>query len=321
MAFPVLGSFLISSLVLTAAILGSDLGTQRRKKPKRKPSKKPKRQEVRSICDLEAFLGIRVLGQGAALKKIVKHLVSIDQGLGDHSRPRGSFFLKGPSGVGKTETAKALSDFFDVHLVRLDMPEYVEDHRVAQLIGSPPGYVGSEKGGVLTEAVKKNPCSVILFDELEKAHSSFGDILLQIIDDGRLTDNQGQTVDFTQSIIIVTTNSNELLVDFKPELIGRFNAVIEFEPLGKEILRILIDKELCLLNEKLREKSLSVTLDEGCYEALIERSYDPLYGARILKNQFFQIITAPFSEALLEGSLKKGAVEAVFEGGEVSFRQ
>jgi ATP-dependent Clp protease ATP-binding subunit ClpB len=225
----------------------------------------------------------------------------------------GSFLLKGPSGVGKTETAKALSEFLfdsEENLIRFDLSEFSEKHSVSKLIGAPAGYVGYEEGGVLTEAIRRKPYSVILFDEVEKAHRDFSDILLQILDDGRLTDNKGRTVDFRNTIIIITTNSKNLEEDFKPEVLGRLDAILTYKSLDQSIMKNLIDRQVKLLNQRLTSKNLHIVLDESLYAEIAKRGYDSRFGARPLQSVFSQFITRPLSRKLLAGELGVGELQA-----------
>ncbi|MDC1175323.1 AAA family ATPase, partial [Bacteriovoracaceae bacterium] len=206
-------------------------------------------------------------------------------------------------GVGKTETAKTLSEFlFDStdNLIRFDMSEFSEKHSVSKLIGAPAGYIGYDEGGVLTEAIRRKPYSVILFDEIEKAHHDFSDILLQILDDGRLTDNKGRTVNFKNTIILLTTNSISPESYFKPEVLGRLDGVLEYHSLGKEVIYSLIDKQLELLNGRLKDKNFDVSLGKGMIEALAERGHDERYGARPLAGVFNKLVIRPLSRKLLE---------------------
>ncbi|MBH47855.1 MAG: ATP-dependent chaperone ClpB [Halobacteriovorax sp.] len=258
------------------------------------------RQE--NILELEAKLKGRVFGQDQALHEIAETLISSHAGLTDGKRPLGSFLLKGPSGVGKTETAKALANLlFDSEdaLIRFDLSEYSEKHSVSKLIGAPAGYVGYDEGGALTEAIRRKPYAVILFDEIEKAHRDFADILLQILDDGRLTDNKGRTVSFRNTVILTTTNSKDIENDFKPEVLGRLDAVLEYSSLGPDIMQDLISKQVALLNERLLDKKIKIEIDDGVREHLALRGYDPRYGARPLASVFNKILVRPLAKHLL----------------------
>lgn len=277
------------------------------------PVEKILKSKQEEILELEAFLKSRVYGQDNAIHEISEVLITAHAGLSDPTRPLGSFLLKGPSGVGKTETAKSIADFLfgsEDNLVRFDLSEFSEKHSVAKLIGAPAGYVGYEEGGVLTEAIRRKPYSVILFDEIEKAHKDFSDILLQILDDGRLTDNKGRTIDFKNTIIILTTNSRNIEADFKPEVLGRLDAVLTYNELDNTIMESLIDKQIKQLNARLEAKDLTVELDKKVYEELAKRGYDPRYGARPLQSVFSQLVTRPLSKKVLEGHLESGKMKA-----------
>lgn len=270
------------------------------------PIEKILKSKQENILRLESFLKSRVFGQDEALAEIAETLVTAHAGLSDPSRPLGSFLLKGPSGVGKTETAKALCEFLfdsEANLIRLDLSEYSEQHSVAKLIGAPAGYIGHDEGGVLTEAVRRAPYSVILFDEIEKAHRNFSDILLQILDDGRLTDNKGRTIDFKNTIILLTTNTKNVEGDFKPEVLGRLDGILEFNPLNEGIMASLIEKQRSLLNERLASKKIVLDLDEQVVIELGKRGYDPRYGARPLQSVFNRLVTRPLSRMVLSGEL------------------
>jgi ATP-dependent Clp protease ATP-binding subunit ClpB len=277
------------------------------------PVEKILKSKQEKILGLEAFLQGRVYGQVEPLHEIAEVLVTAHAGLSDPTRPLGSFLLKGPSGVGKTETAKALSEFlFDSedNLIRFDLSEFSEKHSVSKLIGAPAGYVGYEEGGVLTEAIRRKPYAVILFDEVEKAHHDFSDILLQILDDGRLTDNKGRTIDFRNTIIMITTNSQNLEVDFKPEVLGRLDSILTYKALDQSIMKNLINRQVSMLNQRLEGKNLHIVLDELVYNEIAKRGYDPRFGARPLQSVFGQFITRPLSRKLLAGELQSGELRA-----------
>ena len=268
------------------------------------------------ILQLEKFLGARVFGQGKALHEISETLLASHAGLTEERRPLGSFLLMGPSGVGKTETARALASFLfddDDAMIRIDLSEFSEKHSVAKLIGAPAGYVGYDEGGILTEAIRKRPYAVVLFDEVEKAHPDFADIMLQILDDGRLTDNKGRTVSFRNTIILLTTNSKNPERDFKPEVLGRLDGKLVYENLGRETLRAVIAKELKNLNARLVDKNLQVELNSELEQVLAERGYNEQYGARPLKGVFQKLLTRPLSRELLQGSLKSGVLKASWD--------
>lgn len=289
------------------------------------PVEKILKSKQDNILKLEEELKQRVFGQEKALHEIAETLISSHAGLSDESRPLGSFLLKGPSGVGKTETAKALSEFLfdtEANLLRFDLSEFSEKHSVSKLIGAPAGYVGYDEGGVLTEAVRRKPYSVILFDEVEKAHRDFSDILLQILDDGRLTDNKGRTIDFKNTIIILTTNSKDLEGDFKPEVLGRLDALLTYNPLEGPVILNLVKREVEKLNERLLSKKLSLSLDEQSLNQIKELGVDERYGARPLKSVFNRLVTRPLSRKLLEGSLEEGTIKGVWnqEAGQILFK-
>jgi ATP-dependent Clp protease ATP-binding subunit ClpB len=272
------------------------------------------------ILKLESTLNERVFGQAEPLHEISECLLAAHAGLTSEKRPLGSFLLMGPTGVGKTETARALAQFFfetEDAMIRLDMSEYSEKHAVAKLIGAPAGYVGYEEGGVLTEHIRRRPYAVILFDEIEKAHPDFADILLQILDDGRLTDNRGRTINFKNTIILLTTNAKDPTKAFKPEVLGRLDAQCQYRPLDQSIMKQLIEKQLRLLNERLKMKKCEVKLDDKAYNVLSERGYDPTYGARPLQALFNKWITRPLSKLILEAQLPEGQVQLKWDGGEM----
>lgn len=276
-----------------------------------------------NILQLEDFLKRRVFGQDNSLHEISETLIASHAGLSDPQRPLGSFLLLGPTGVGKTETARALAQFlFDTEeaVVRLDMSEYSEKHAVAKLIGSPAGYIGYEDGGVLTEAIRRRPYAIILFDEIEKAHPDFADILLQILDDARLTDNKGRTVSFKNCIILLTSNSKDINRDFKPELLGRMDAVLQYRALDASIMSQLVDKQLSLLNERLKGKQLNLSLSPEARRELSQRGYDPMFGARPLKTIFEKLVVRPLSRQVLAGSLPAGHINIGAENGVITFK-
>ncbi len=276
------------------------------------PVEKILKSKQDNILELESYMKERVFGQNEPLHEIAETLISSHAGLADNSRPLGSFLLRGPSGVGKTETAKALSEFLfnsEANLIRFDLSEFSEKHSVSKLIGAPAGYVGYDEGGVLTEAVRRKPYAVILFDEIEKAHGDFSDILLQILDDGRLTDNKGRTIDFKNTIILLTTNSKDVELDFKPEVLGRLDAILDYSALEGDVINNLVRKELSFLNERLQSKKLKLELDDEVVVALASRGIDERYGARPLKSVFNRLVTRPLSRKLLEGSLEEGILK------------
>jgi len=271
------------------------------------PVEKILKTKQNQILGLEAYLKTRVLGQDGPLHEIAETLITSYVGLAAPQRPLGSFLLQGPSGVGKTETAKAVCDYLfdnEKNLVRIDLSEYSEKHAVAKLIGAPPGYVGHEEGGALTEAVRRRPYAAILFDEIEKAHPDFADILLQILDDGRLTDSKGRTVSFKNTVIFMTTNSTDIKRDFKAEVLGRIDAILDYHSLDQSIMRSLVGLELKHLQERLQGRC-QLTLDDAAIEQLAIQGYDAHYGARPLKTVFLRLVARPLAHALADGTLAK----------------
>ncbi len=286
--------------------------------------------ERERLTHLEKELARRVVGQGQAVTAVADAVRRSRAGLGDPNRPTGSFIFLGPTGVGKTETARALADFlFDDEraMVRLDMSEYMEKHSVARMIGAPPGYVGYEEGGQLTEAVRRRPYSVILFDEIEKAHPDVFNVLLQILDDGRLTDSQGRVVDFRNSVIIMTSNiGSQYIVDagevtwdrveqrvrdelrnhFRPEFLNRVDDIIVFRPLSRSDLVKIVDLQLVRLEQLLAQRSLKLEVVPEARELLAEQGYDPVYGARPLKRVIQRELQNRIALELLEGEFKEG---------------
>jgi ATP-dependent Clp protease ATP-binding subunit ClpB len=277
-----------------------------------------------NILNLKPFLNKHVFGQEDALEEIAETVQTSFAGLKDDTKPMASFLLLGPTGVGKTETAKSLARFLfhsESNLVRLDMSEYSEKHSVAKLIGSPAGYVGYDDGGVLTEAIRQRPFSVILFDEVEKAHRDFSDILLQILDDGRLTDNKGRVIDFKNTIVLLTSNSKAPEVDFKPEVLGRLDAQLFYRTLPIEIMDRLIDKELNALNSRLEAKNIKIQLSSHFYKTLAERGYSETYGARPLSTTFQKFVIRPLSSMILNGECRPGEFELDYKDGGLKVRE
>ncbi len=273
------------------------------------PVERVLRSQQENLLELETYLTNRVLGQAEPLMEISDTLIAAHAGLSDQTRPLGSFLLMGPSGVGKTETAKALTEFLfssQKLLIRIDLSEYSERHSVAKLIGAPPGYVGYGKGGILTEAIRHNPYSVILFDEIEKAHPDFSDILLQILDDGRLTDTHGRTVDFKNTVVFATSNLPTHEGYLKTELIGRLDAVLYYQHLNQETIEAILDRELALLNDKLAGKEITLGLEDRLREKIRVSGFDEKYGARPMKNAFNRLVIRPFSKILLADPSLKG---------------
>ncbi len=286
------------------------------------PVNKILKSKQESLLQLESQLNSNVYGQESALHEISETLLASYAGLTDESRPLGSFLLKGPTGVGKTETAKTLAkELFDSseNIVRIDMSEFSEKHSVAKLIGSPAGYVGYEDGGVLTEAIRRKPYSVILFDEIEKAHADFSDILLQILDDGRLTDNKGRTINFKNTIILLTSNTKNIEYDFKPEVIGRLDSVLEFNSLGESVMSKLVQKQVDLLRSRLKSKKINIEFSSEVLDKVAALGYDEKYGARPLQSCFNKLIIRPLSKALLASDMKEKSILFNLKNDEISF--
>jgi ATP-dependent Clp protease ATP-binding subunit ClpB len=298
--------------------------------------------ERERLTKLDQELGKKVIGQEEAVTAVANAVRRSRAGLQDPNRPIGSFIFLGPTGVGKTETARALAEFLfdDEHaMVRIDMSEYMEKHAVARLIGAPPGYVGYEEGGQLTEAVRRRPYSVILFDEIEKAHPDVFNILLQILDDGRLTDSQGRTVDFRNAVIIMTSNIGSMFIlehargdwalvetqvmatlqqQFKPEFLNRVDDIIIFHPLGTEQIEKIVDLQLKRLENLLAERKITIEVTPEAKRVLAEEGYDPAFGARPLKRSIQRMIQNPLAMLILEGKFGDGdaiVVKADGKGG------
>src|SRR5213596_861420 len=284
--------------------------------------------ETEKLIQMEERLHQRVVGQDEAVSAVANALRRARTGLQDPNRPIGSFVFLGPTGVGKTELARALAEFmFDDEraMVRLDMSEYQERHTVARLVGAPPGYVGYEEGGQLTEAVRRRPYCVVLLDEIEKAHNEVFDVLLQILDDGRLTDGQGRTVDFRNTVIIMTSNirSVDALADhFRPEFLNRIDEIVEFEPLTREQLGEIVELQLTRLRERLAERGLGLELTDEAKELVAEAGWDPTYGARPLKRALQRLVENPLALRLLEGEFAEGdTVRVDARDGELVFEK
>ena len=302
--------------------------------------------EMQKLVQMEENLRRRVIGQDEALEAVANAVRRARAGLQDPNRPVGSFIFLGPTGVGKTETARALAEFlFDDEraMVRLDMSEYMEKHAVARMIGAPPGYVGYEEGGQLTEAVRRRPYSVVLFDEIEKAHPDVFNLLLQILDDGRLTDSKGRVVDFKNTVLIMTSNlgSREIqaatenpLADrdirqnvlqvlrdhFKPEFLNRIDDIVVFGQLSKEQIASIIDVQLEKLRRMLEDRGITIELDQSAKDLLVAEGYDPVYGARPLKRAIQTEVQNPLAVKLLKGEIAAGqTVRVSAENGEMRF--
>jgi ATP-dependent Clp protease ATP-binding subunit ClpB len=300
--------------------------------------------EVAKLIQMEFRLHDRVIGQDEAVTAVSNAVRRSRSGLADPNRPVGSFIFLGPTGVGKTELARALAEFlFDDEqaMIRLDMSEYQEKHTVARLLGAPPGYVGYEEGGQLTEAVRRRPYSVVLFDEIEKAHPDVFNVLLQILDDGRLTDGQGRTVDFRNTVLIMTSNLAGQLIQemanrpfeevreavlgvlrdhFRPEFLNRVDEIIVFKPLTQDQLGAIVDIQLARLQKRLDERKLVLDVTPAARRLLIERGWDPVYGARPLKRTIQRMVQDPLALMLLEGKFSDGdVVDVNAKGGELTF--
>jgi ATP-dependent Clp protease ATP-binding subunit ClpB len=274
--------------------------------------------EVEKLVHMEERLHERVVGQDEAVDAVANALRRSRSGLADPNRPIGTFLFIGPTGVGKTELARALAEFmFDSEeaMVRIDMSEYMERHAVARLVGAPPGYVGYEEGGQLTEAVRRRPYSVVLLDELEKAHQDVFNILLQVMDDGRLTDGQGRTVDFTNTVLIMTSNvpggRAGVEANFRPEFVNRLDDIVEFQPLSREQIGEIVDLQVARVEGRLRDRGLELELTDAARELLGNLGYDPTYGARPLKRVIQKRLVDPLALALLEGEFVAGDIVQV----------
>ena len=281
-------------------------------------------EEREKLLNLKANLAKRVKGQDEALTLVSEAIIRARAGIKDPNRPIGSFIFLGPTGVGKTEVAKALAyELFDDerHMVRIDMSEYMESHSVSRLVGAPPGYVGYDEGGQLTEAVRRNPYSIVLFDEIEKAHKDVFNILLQILDDGRITDSQGRTVDFKNTIIIMTSNlgseyilenkenakeevMSELHHTFKPEFINRIDEIIIFKSLTKEVIYSILDKIISEIEQRLSDKKIKISLTDSAKKYIIDSSYDEKYGARPIKRFVSRNVETLLAHSIIMGQIK-----------------
>jgi ATP-dependent Clp protease ATP-binding subunit ClpB len=283
--------------------------------------------EVEKLIHMEERLHRRVIGQDEAVVAVSNALRRSRAGLQDPDRPIGTFLFLGPTGVGKTELARALAEFmFDSQdaMVRIDMSEYMEKHSVARLVGAPPGYVGYEEGGQLTEAVRRRPYAVVLLDEIEKAHADVFNVLLQVMDDGRLTDGQGRTVDFKNTVLIMTSNipggRAGAEATFKPEFINRLDDIVEFHALSREQLREIVDLQVSRLIGRVAERGVEVTLTDAARDLLGDIGYDPTYGARPLKRVISKRLVDPLALGLLKGEFAAGdRIEVDAADGELRF--
>jgi len=284
--------------------------------------------ETEKLIHMEERLHQRVIGQDQAVEAVANALRRARTGLQDPNRPIGSFIFLGPTGVGKTELARALAEFmFDDEraMIRLDMSEYQERHTVARLVGAPPGYIGFEEGGQLTEAVRRRPYSVVLLDEIEKAHTEVFDVLLQILDDGRLTDGQGRTVDFRNTVIIMTSNlrsEEDLRERFRPEFLNRIDEIVIFQALTREQLAEIVELQLRRLETRLADRGIQIEVTEAAKEFLGEAGWDPTYGARPLKRALQRLVENPLAMRLLEGNIAEGDTVVVdARDGELVFEK
>ena len=295
--------------------------------------------ETQKLLQMEQRLAQRVVGQEEAIRAVSNAVRRARSGLADPNRPIGSFLFLGPTGVGKTELARALAEFlFDDEraMIRIDMSEYMEKHTVARLIGAPPGYIGYEEGGQLTEAVRRRPYTVVLFDEIEKAHADVFNVLLQVLDDGRLTDGQGRTVDFRNSVVIMTSNlgshifreyerpekvrpllMQELRNALRPEFLNRIDEVVIFSPLGRDEIARIVDIQLGHLRRRLADRRIALEVTDAAKTVLAREGYDPTYGARPLKRTIQRLVQDPLALKLLEHEFKDGdtvTVDAAADG-------
>ncbi|MCP4992421.1 MAG: ATP-dependent chaperone ClpB [Gammaproteobacteria bacterium] len=303
--------------------------------------------EREKLLKMEQELGQRVIGQEEAIKAVSNAIRRSRAGLSDPMQPNGSFLFLGPTGVGKTELCKTLANFlFDTEeaMIRVDMSEFMEKHSVARLIGAPPGYVGYEEGGYLTEAVRRRPYSVILLDEVEKAHQDVFNVLLQVLDDGRLTDGQGRTVDFRNTVIVMTSNLGSNIIQematetqydemksavmevvgthFRPEFINRVDEIVVFHPLGREQIRAISEIQIDYLRKRLAERDLGLKVSDAALDRLGDAGFDPVYGARPLKRAIRQELENPLAQEILAGTFSAGeAVEVDVSDGRLSFRK
>lgn len=301
------------------------------------PTGKMMQGETEKLLNMEDVIGRRLIGQKNAVRSVSDAIRRARAGVSDPDRPTGSFLFLGPTGVGKTELAKALADFlFDDEraMVRIDMSEYSEKHSVSRLVGAPPGYIGYEEGGQLTEAVRRRPYTVVLLDEVEKAHPEVFDVLLQVLDDGRLTDGQGRTVDFRNAILILTSNlGSQYLVDpltsdeekheavmaivrasFKPEFLNRLDDVIMFDSLSRDDLAVIVGLQVARMAARLRDRRITLEVTDEARDWLAAEGYDPSYGARPLRRLIQREIGDQLAKQLLAGSVVDGSTVLVDRG-------
>lgn len=307
------------------------------------PVTKMLESEKDKMLQIESILSRRVVGQDDALTRLAEAIRRNRAGLSDENRPIGSFLFLGPTGVGKTETSKALADFLfntEKAMIRIDMSEYMEKHAISRMIGSPPGYIGHEEGGQLTEKIRRQPYSVVLFDEIEKAHSDVFHIFLQILEDGRLTDSKGREVDFKNTILIMTSNigtsliqdpqmddeereiaiRNELSRHFKPEFLNRLDEIVVYHSIGRDALEKIFILQLSLINARLKKSGLTLTVENKVKSVILEEGFNPVYGARPLKSVMQKRLVNPLSVKLLEGNLASGSeIHAGWHNNEVEF--
>jgi ATP-dependent Clp protease ATP-binding subunit ClpB len=310
------------------------------------PVSKMMQGEREKLIKMEEKLHERVVGQDEAVRLVSDAIRRSRSGLADPNRPYGSFLFLGPTGVGKTELCKALAAFlFDSedHLIRIDMSEYGERHSVARLIGAPPGYVGYEEGGQLTEQVRRKPYSVILFDEVEKAHSDVFNVFLQILDEGRLTDGQGRTVDFKNTVLVMTSNlgsqmiqsmagsdyqvvklavMGEVKTHFRPEFVNRIDEIVVFHALGEEHIKSIARIQLNVLKNRLAKMDYGFEISDAALAELAKVGFDPVYGARPLKRAIQSEIENPLAKAVLEGRFApKDTIAVDYRGGKMVFEK